>query len=93
MITIHKYELIPDPRGRCDVGAPEGSVFLSTHVQGIGVFVWMLVDAARPIRVYSYWVYGTGREIPFDIAARPFRGTVHMPKEGLVFHVFGGTSA
>ena len=84
-LTIWKYELRPDG---ATVGIPEGFKVLDVQVQHKTVCVWALVDPEAEQVSTTFRVYGTGHDLPPEVAAMEYVGTFQLHGGSLVFHVF-----
>ena len=84
MSIIYKYELTP---GTTKIEFPRFAKVLTAASQGHRVFVWANVypDEATT-EFYEFDTVPTGVEMS-DFPGE-YLSTVHMPEDGLVFHVF-----
>ncbi len=83
MKTIFKYPLTP---GSTDVMLPEGSKLLTVQMQHGEPMLWALVDTARPKKLSTIVVYGTGHLMPDDPG--DYIATFQMEEGNLVWHAF-----
>lgn len=88
-IKVFKYKL--RPVAVLFVEMPVSAQILSVGVQDDEIVLWALLpNSDSPTRPRSISVVGTGWVIPNHIDLRTFIGTVQIPSNGLVFHVFDG---
>lgn len=86
MITIHKLTLSPK---RSSYSLPEGAELLCAREQHNQVCVWYKCDPNAEQTDRKIVVFGTGHEIPKDLARRlKYLGTAMLEGGSLVFHVF-----
>lgn len=78
MKRVYKYR-IED----LDVLIPEGAEFCHLGFQGDELYIWFLVDPAKPVKARKFRIHGTGSPISDD---RKFIGTVFDGP--FVWHVF-----
>lgn len=85
MITIHRYEIIPNDRITLTMPARARilSVLPSDRVE-YGISLWALVDTDQPMEPHVLYVHGTGH--PLTVPLARFIGTVSHGQ--LVWHVF-----
>lgn len=91
MLTVYKYRIpVPLPGvWSSRVQLPVDAEILSAGSQQGELYIWALVDMLnRPQSDRKLYVFGTGHPFPAGLPPLRFVGTVHMPEEGLVWHVF-----
>lgn len=86
MKTIYKYPL--KHSGRQTVEMPLGACILSVQPQRDIPTIWALVETENPLMSRSFYVTGTGHEVPEFIDAAAFLGTVQLLGGTFVEHVF-----
>lgn len=92
MKTIHKYQI---PVGISKLSLPVGSEFLSVHLQGNKVTLWVLKtnEFERESEFFIVTVVGDGWLVPPHIKKEHFVGTVQdADAEGTACHVFAHPS-
>lgn len=86
MKSIFKYEL--PINGISKVIMPEGAKILKISQQGIGVYIWALIDTEAFHHEYRFRIIGTGHPIEEEESSLEFVETFMMNGGQLVFHVF-----
>ncbi len=86
MTTIWKYQL--KVAGVQALTIPEAHEVLTAQFQGEDIYIWVMVDPARPKRKRWFEVIGTGHDMPdyACITARTYVATCQS--DGFVWHVF-----
>lgn len=85
MKRILKYELKDD---LTTIQLPALSQILTVQIQNSKPHVWVLVDDYYPEGERTFFIFGTGEEIPDMFSKDDYVGTFQMLEGMLVWHVF-----
>lgn len=84
MPKIYKYQF--DISGIVTIEMPVGAQVLSFDTQNNTPTLWALVEPKADIEKRTFYIFGTGRDVPDNFDGSDHIGTVQI--DGMVWHLF-----